>query len=313
MIHGFCLGGGLAIALCTDIRLADESAEFAIPAAKLGLGYNARWVRPLLAAVPPAKVKEMLFTGRRFKVAEAQAMGLVNTVVPAAELEATTRALAGEIAANAPLTVRAAKRTIDELMRNPQTPDLAALDAAVAACFAERGLRRRAARLQREAQAALPRVADQPTSSTTRPRTLPARISGASATTSASGRVTVIAASLPRSRSVARRSHARTRFSLGAMTLSMPASVTPRRMNGATDIGRSRPCARPHGGDAAAVLGHGDGVGQRVRAGNVDGARPALLAERPRAGDDSSSRAMISVAPRLVQIVRLLLHVRSRR
>jgi enoyl-CoA hydratase len=135
MIHGFCLGGGLAIALCADIRLSDDVAEFAIPAAKLGLGYNARWVRPLLAAVPPAKAKEMLFTGRRFKVAEALAMGLVNTVVPSGELEAKTRALAGDIAANAPLTVRAAKRTIDELVRNPQTPDLASLDAAVGACF----------------------------------------------------------------------------------------------------------------------------------------------------------------------------------
>jgi enoyl-CoA hydratase/carnithine racemase len=135
MIHGFCLGGGLAVALCADIRLADEAAEFAIPAAKLGLGYNARWVRPLLAAVQPARAKEMLFTGRRFKVAEALAMGLVNTLVTTAELEEKTRALAGEIAVNAPLTVRAAKRTIDELTRNPQTPDLAALDAAVAACF----------------------------------------------------------------------------------------------------------------------------------------------------------------------------------
>jgi enoyl-CoA hydratase len=135
MIHGFCLGGGLGLALCTDIRLADESAEFAIPAAKLGLGYNARWVRPLLAAVPPTRAKEMLFTARRFKVAEASAMGLVNEIVPAAELEARTRKLASEIAANAPLTVRAAKRVIDELVRHPETPDMAALDAAVAACF----------------------------------------------------------------------------------------------------------------------------------------------------------------------------------
>jgi enoyl-CoA hydratase/carnithine racemase len=85
--------------------------------------------------VPPAKAKEMLFTGRRFNVAEALTMGLVNTSVPAGELETRTRALAGDIAANAPLTVRAAKRTIDELVRNPQTPDLASLDAAVAACF----------------------------------------------------------------------------------------------------------------------------------------------------------------------------------
>jgi enoyl-CoA hydratase/carnithine racemase len=135
MIHGFCLGGGLAIALCADIRIADEASEFAIPAAKLGLGYNARWMRPLLAAVRPAHAKEMLFTGRRFKVAEALPMGLVNSVVTTAGLEEKVRGLASEIAANAPLTVRAAKRTIDELTRNPQTPDLAALDAAVAACF----------------------------------------------------------------------------------------------------------------------------------------------------------------------------------
>jgi enoyl-CoA hydratase/carnithine racemase len=135
MIHGFCLGGGLGLALCTDIRLADETAEFAIPAAKLGLGYNARWVRPLLAAVPPSRAKEMLFTARRFKVAEALAMGLVNEIVPAADLEARTRELAQEIAANAPLTVRAAKRVIDELVSHPETPDMSALDAEVERCF----------------------------------------------------------------------------------------------------------------------------------------------------------------------------------
>ncbi|MGI9403714.1 MAG: enoyl-CoA hydratase, partial [Hyphomicrobium sp.] len=135
MIHGFCLGGGLGLALSTDIRLADEKAEFAIPAARLGLGYNARWVRPLLAVVPPSRAKEMLFTGRRFKVAEAADMGLVNRIVDAAGLEQTTHALAQEIAANAPLTVRAAKRAIDEIMRHPETPNMAALDAAIAACF----------------------------------------------------------------------------------------------------------------------------------------------------------------------------------
>jgi len=135
MIHGFCLGGGLGLALCTDIRLGDDKAEFAIPAAKLGLGYNARWVRPLLAAVPASRAKEMLFTGRRFKAAEAVTMGLVSEIVPASGLEARTRALAEEIAGNAPLTVRSAKRVIDELVRHPETPDIAALDAAVAACF----------------------------------------------------------------------------------------------------------------------------------------------------------------------------------
>ncbi|MCP4779363.1 MAG: enoyl-CoA hydratase [Hyphomicrobium sp.] len=135
MIHGFCLGGGLGLALCTDIRLADEKAEFAIPAAKLGLGYNARWVRPLLATVPPSRAKEMLFTGRRFKVTEAASMGLVNGVVEACKLKDAVRALAQEIAANAPLTVRAAKQVIDEFVRHPETPNMAALDAAVVTCF----------------------------------------------------------------------------------------------------------------------------------------------------------------------------------
>ena len=66
MIEGFCLGGGLGIAACCDLRLANDAATFAIPAAKLGLGYHPRWVRTLLTLAPPASVKELLFTGRRF-------------------------------------------------------------------------------------------------------------------------------------------------------------------------------------------------------------------------------------------------------
>jgi len=135
MIHGFCLGGGLGLALCCDLRIGDDASQYAIPAAKLGIGYNARWVHPILAAVPAANAKELLFTGRRFRSAEAEAMGLVTRLVPSAELEATTRALADEIAQNAPLSVAAAKRVINEMMRHPENPDLAALDAVVQACF----------------------------------------------------------------------------------------------------------------------------------------------------------------------------------
>jgi enoyl-CoA hydratase/carnithine racemase len=135
MIHGFCLGGGLGIAACADIRFADHQAQFAIPAAKLGLGYNPRWVPPLLALAQPSFIKEMLFTGRRFSAAEAERIGLVNRVVDPDTLEEAVRTLAGEIAANAPLSVRAAKLSIDELMRHPETPDTATLDAAVKACF----------------------------------------------------------------------------------------------------------------------------------------------------------------------------------
>ena len=136
MIHGFCLGGGLGLALCCDLRIGDDASQYAIPAAKLGIGYNARWVRPILAAVPPARAKELLFTGRRFRSAEADAMGLVTRLVASAELEATVRALADEIAQNAPLSVAAAKRVIDEIVRHPEAPSMAALDAAVQACFA---------------------------------------------------------------------------------------------------------------------------------------------------------------------------------
>ncbi len=135
MIHGFCLGGGLGLALCCDLRIADDASQFAIPAAKLGIGYNARWIRPILAAVPPARAKELLFTGRRYRSPEAEAMGLVTRLVNAADLESTTRALAEEIASNAPLSVAAAKRVIDEIVRHPESPDMATLDAVVQTCF----------------------------------------------------------------------------------------------------------------------------------------------------------------------------------
>ena len=135
MIRGFCLGGGLGLALCCDIRLADDTSQFAIPAAKLGIGYNARWVAPILAAVSPAHAKELLFTGRRFPAAQAQSSGLVSQVVPAGDLEQVTLQLAGEIAANAPLSILAAKRVIDEIVRHPEAPGMAALDGLVQACF----------------------------------------------------------------------------------------------------------------------------------------------------------------------------------
>src|SRR5512137_1416342 len=112
-IEGFCLGGGLGIAACCDLRIANDAATFAIPAAKLGLGYHPRWVRTLLALAPPASVKELLFTGRRFNAAEALAMSLVNRVYPAGALESETRAMAETIAANAPMTIRAAKAAIN--------------------------------------------------------------------------------------------------------------------------------------------------------------------------------------------------------
>ena len=135
MISGFCLGGGLELALCCDMRLAAEGSEFAIPAARLGIGYNPRWFAPLLAAVSPAFAKEMLFTGKRYTAGEAISSGVVNRVVGIQELETETRALADSIAANAPLAIRAAKRAVDAHLRTPDETELAALDTLVEACF----------------------------------------------------------------------------------------------------------------------------------------------------------------------------------
>lgn len=134
-IQGFCLGGGLELAICCDLRLASETAQFAVPAAKLGIGYNPRWIRPMLAVVSPARARELLFTGRRFNAAEAYAMGLVNSVHAPHLLMDAVNALAGEIAANAPLSVLAAKKAIDEFVDHPENPDLATLDRYVDACF----------------------------------------------------------------------------------------------------------------------------------------------------------------------------------
>ena len=157
MIHGFCLGGGLAIALCADIRLADDVAEFAIPAAKLGLGYNARWVRPLLAAVPPAKAKEMLFTGRRFKVAEALAMGLVNTRGTGRRARSEdTRAGRRH---RRQRTADGPRRQAHDRRAGAQSADARPRVARCGGCrvLRQRGLCRGAARLQGEAQAAFSR------------------------------------------------------------------------------------------------------------------------------------------------------------
>jgi enoyl-CoA hydratase len=135
-IHGFCMGGGLELAVCCDLRLASESAQFAVPAAKLGIGYNPRWIRPMLAVVSPARARELLYTGRRFSAKEALSMGLVNSVHSASDLASAVTALADEIAANAPLSVLAAKRSIDEFVDHPEAPDMARLDRMVEACFA---------------------------------------------------------------------------------------------------------------------------------------------------------------------------------
>lgn len=123
MIHGYCLGGGLGLALAADIRLAASSARLGIPAAKRGLGYPWEHMQQLVGIVGPAVARDLMFSGRQIEADEAARYGLVNRVIPAEALERETRAYAGELAANAPLTIRAAKFCIDELMRGQGVQD----------------------------------------------------------------------------------------------------------------------------------------------------------------------------------------------
>jgi enoyl-CoA hydratase/carnithine racemase len=134
-IRGFCMGGGLLTALQTDIRFAAEGSQFGVPAARLGLGYGAAGVALLAGLVGPGNAAEILFSARRLTAAEALRMGLVNRVVPAAELHAEVMALAGAIRDNAPLTVAAIKASLRELRRPEAERDHAVVAHMVEACF----------------------------------------------------------------------------------------------------------------------------------------------------------------------------------
>jgi len=133
MIRGYCVGGGVGIAVCCDLRVANEAARFAVPAAKLGLGYGYINVRRIMDLVGPQFVTEMLLTARQFDASHALRTGLVNHVAPDDQIGNFVRDLAETIAANAPLTIRAVKRIVREL-RSDQ-PDVAACDALVRQCF----------------------------------------------------------------------------------------------------------------------------------------------------------------------------------
>jgi enoyl-CoA hydratase len=134
-IRGFCLGGGLGIAMQADLRIAATDSEFGIPAARLGIAYGFDMVRKLVSLVGPAHARTLLFTGSRIDAEEAQRIGLVNRVVPDQDLSDTVLELARRIADNAPLSVRAAKRAVNAAVKSESERDAAAVHAAVAACF----------------------------------------------------------------------------------------------------------------------------------------------------------------------------------
>ncbi len=135
MIRGFCIGGGMAVALTCDLRICSEDSRFGIPAARLGLGYAFEGVKTLTDLVGPSAAKDILFTARHLDAAEAAGMGLVSRVTAPDDLEATVRTYAHWMGQNAPLTLRAAKIAVREAMKDPDRRDLASVTAAVDACF----------------------------------------------------------------------------------------------------------------------------------------------------------------------------------
>ena len=134
-IDGYCIGGGLLMAMQADIRICSDPSTFAIPAARLGLGYGFGGVRQLMQHVNPAVAAEILYSARRFTSGEALQMGLVNRVLPVAELEGAVVTLATQIARNAPLTVAACKAAIRLAADGGPDADTTEVDALAEACF----------------------------------------------------------------------------------------------------------------------------------------------------------------------------------
>ena len=135
MIEGFCIGGGMGIALTADIRIASDDSKFGIPAARLGLGYGYEGIKELMNLVGPAYAKEIFFTGNRFSSVDAERMGLINKSVEKKQLKKYVFDFAARIAMNAPLTVMASKAAINEGLKNFNEQNLDIVAEMVNKCF----------------------------------------------------------------------------------------------------------------------------------------------------------------------------------
>lgn len=135
MIRGFCMGGGLGLAMTADLRISADDGVFGIPAARLSIAYDFLNLRNLVNLVGPSKAKEILLTAERFTAEEARQMGLVNRVVPVAELESAVASITAALVDNAPLSMRASKLCIDEVVKDAGDRDMDKVAALARACF----------------------------------------------------------------------------------------------------------------------------------------------------------------------------------
>jgi len=126
-IRGFCLGGGMQVAMAAEIRIASDNSQFGIPAAKLGIAYGYDGLRHLVSLVGPSWARLIMYTGMKIDSAEALRIGLVDRVSPDAELWDATMEIARTISGNAPLAIKAAKITIAQVIKDPDKRDMKAI------------------------------------------------------------------------------------------------------------------------------------------------------------------------------------------
>lgn len=135
-VQGYCIGGGLNLSLCCDIRIASEGSSFSLPAGRLGLGYRFTAIRNLVTVVGAANALDIFLSARRFGAQEAKQMGLVHFVEADDKFDAFVEDYAAKITANAPLTLRTGKTMIREFQKLPAGSDLEHMREIVLKCFA---------------------------------------------------------------------------------------------------------------------------------------------------------------------------------
>jgi enoyl-CoA hydratase/carnithine racemase len=135
VISGICFGGGFALAMCCDLRIATSDSRFRIPAARLGLGYGFRSVDLLVRKLGMGPAADLLLTARIAGASEAYGLGVINGLFERSSFEAEAEDYLARIAGNAPLTLRAVKRALVELARPESERDINAVDTLVATCF----------------------------------------------------------------------------------------------------------------------------------------------------------------------------------
>ena len=135
MIDGYCIGGGLNLAVCCDIRICSEKSKFAMPAAKLSLGYPFSSIKRLFDVMGLGMAKHFMFTAEKISASEALACGLVQKLVSEDSIDSYVKDYALNIANNAPLTIKAMKQIGIEISKNSDERDLLLCEKLASACF----------------------------------------------------------------------------------------------------------------------------------------------------------------------------------